>query len=53
MKILVVDDDAEIRELLKVFLEVEGHSVVLLDKGELVIKTVLNEVFALVLLDVK
>lgn len=52
MKILVVDDDAEARELLKVFLESEGHNVVLLEKGEQVVKTVLQEQFALVLLDI-
>ncbi len=52
MKILVVDDDAEIRELLKIFLESNGHTVVLIDKGEPVIKTVLSEPFSLVLLDV-
>ena len=52
MKILVVDDDAEIRELLKIFLESNGHTVVLIDKGAPVIKAVLNETFALVLLDV-
>ncbi|MEW6556654.1 MAG: response regulator [Elusimicrobiota bacterium] len=52
MKILVVDDDAEARELLKVFLESEGYSVVLLEKGEAVVKTVLQEPFALVLLDI-
>jgi len=52
MKILVVDDDAEIRELLKIFLESNGHTVVLIAKGEPVIKAVLNETFALVLLDV-
>ena len=52
MKILVVDDDAEIRDLLKIFLESGGHNVVLIDKGEPVIKSVLNETFAMVLLDV-
>ncbi|HAX62472.1 MAG TPA: hypothetical protein DCX95_07995 [Elusimicrobia bacterium] len=52
MKILVVDDDAEIRELLKVFLESNGHTVVLIDKGAPAIKAVLNETFAMVLLDV-
>ena len=53
MKMLVVDDDPEIRELLKVFLETEGYTPVLLDKGESVIKTVLGDTFALVLLDIK
>ncbi|PKM93009.1 MAG: hypothetical protein CVU80_00425 [Elusimicrobia bacterium HGW-Elusimicrobia-4] len=52
MKILVVDDDTEIKELLKNFLESDGHTVVLIDKGEPAIKTVLNETFAMILLDV-
>ncbi|MBN1384445.1 MAG: response regulator [Elusimicrobia bacterium] len=53
MKILVVDDDPETRELLKVFLESEGYSVVLLEKGEPVIKTILKETFSIVLLDIR
>lgn len=53
MKILIVDDDAEIRELLKVFLESEGYSVTLLETGGPAIKTILNETFSIVLLDIK
>ncbi|MDD5686835.1 MAG: response regulator [Elusimicrobia bacterium] len=52
MKILVVDDDPEVRELLKVFLETEGYTVSLHEKGGTVISTILKETFSLVLLDV-
>ncbi|MBI5574684.1 MAG: response regulator [Elusimicrobia bacterium] len=52
MKFLVVDDEAEIRELLKVFLSSDGSDVVLLDKGEKVIKTIRKEQFSLILLDI-
>jgi len=53
MKILVVDDEAETREILKVFLESEGYNVSLLEKGENVIKTIASEIFSLVLLDIR
>ncbi|OGS47014.1 MAG: hypothetical protein A2539_09225 [Elusimicrobia bacterium RIFOXYD2_FULL_34_15] len=53
MKILVVDDDAETREILKVFLESEGYHVFLLDKGEAVVKKIASETYSLLLLDIK
>ena len=52
MKFLVVDDDAEIRELLKVFLSSDGNDVVLCDCGKNVISVVREQVFSLVLLDI-
>lgn len=52
MKILAVDDDAEIREILKIFLESEGYTVVLAENGASAVKSVLGETFSLVLLDV-
>jgi len=52
MKFLVIDDDADIRELLKVFLSSDGNDVVLCDCGKDVINTVREEQFSLVLLDI-
>ena len=51
-KILVVDDDLNICELLRLYLEKEGYSVVIASDGQAAIKTFREENPALVLLDI-
>ncbi len=51
-KILVVDDDLNICELLRLYLEKEGYSVVIANDGQAAIKTFREENPALVLLDI-
>jgi class 3 adenylate cyclase len=50
--ILVVDDDADNRNLLKVYLEAEGHDVAEVDSGEKALDFIRTKPVALVLLDV-
>ena len=50
--ILVVDDDADNRNLLKVYLEAEGHDVAEVDSGEKALDFIRTQPVALVLLDV-
>jgi class 3 adenylate cyclase len=50
--ILVVDDDADNRNLLKVYLAAEGHEVVEADSGEKALEFISGQPVALVLLDV-
>lgn len=51
-KILIADDDDEIRELIKFFLEQEGYQVIEAGNGEEVINIVYADVPDLILLDV-
>jgi len=51
-KILIVEDDDDIRELVAFNLEMSGYSVIKLDKGEEVVQTSLNQYPDLILLDV-
>ncbi|MDO4753524.1 MAG: response regulator transcription factor [Bacillota bacterium] len=50
-KIFVVDDDANIRELIKLYLEKESYDVEVFEGGEAVIKRIKNSIPDLVLLD--
>jgi DNA-binding response OmpR family regulator len=52
MKILVVDDDPEARELLRVFLEKDSYEVTLVENGQGALKKVTETEYSLVLLDV-
>ncbi len=51
-KILVVDDDEEIRELIRRYLEKENMDVSLCENGEKALKLVFKENFDLVILDI-
>ncbi len=50
-KILVVDDDRDIRELVQLTLELEQFQVVSVESGEMALETI-NDEFSLVILDV-
>lgn len=52
-KILVVDDDPDIREIMMYILESEGYAVAGLDKGQAVLQTVHEMRPDMVLLDVQ
>jgi DNA-binding response OmpR family regulator len=52
-KILVVDDDQDIREIIMMVLESEGYEVYGLDNGQAVVNTVLKTWPDVVLLDVQ
>lgn len=51
-KVLVVDDDLNICELLRLYLEKEGFEVVIENDGKAAVETVRNESPAIVLLDI-
>ena len=51
-KILVVDDDVNICELLRLYLEKEGYSVIIANDGQVAIKMFREENPALILLDI-
>mgnify|MGYP002682372433 CR=1 FL=1 len=51
--ILVVDDEEDIRENLKIILETEGYNIFDADSGEEAIKILQNNKIDLVLLDLK
>ncbi len=51
-RILLVEDEASIRDLIKLNLEIENYEVVALDNGKEVVKTYNQEHFDLILLDV-
>ena len=53
IKILVVDDEADIRDVLKITLEAEGYEVTEAENGEEGLKAVQTKPFDLVLLDYK
>ena len=50
-RVLVVDDDAEMRALLRRTLEFDGHEVSELDRGTLVVETLRGAPFDLMILD--
>jgi DNA-binding NtrC family response regulator len=50
-RVLVVDDDAEMRALLRRTLEFDGHQVTELDRGTHVVETLRGAAFDLVILD--
>lgn len=50
-KILVIDDDKSIRELLRTFLESRGHEVLEADDGSLGIEMVRSDSYDLVVID--
>ncbi len=51
-RVLVVDDEAPIRTLLRTFLEPRGYTVQAVDSGKKVLETLQSEEFDLVLLDI-
>jgi DNA-binding NtrC family response regulator len=51
IRVLVVDDDAEMRALLRRTLEFDGHHVTELDRGSHVVETLRGTPFDLVILD--
>ena len=51
LRVLVVDDDEEMRSLLRRSLEFDGHHVTERDRGTQVLKTLREEAFDLVILD--
>lgn len=52
-KILVVDDEMQVRELLRDALSMKGYSVITVPTAPQALETILNEPFDLILLDVK
>lgn len=52
-KILVVDDEKNMREVLKIFLEGEGYDVSVADGGESAIEAIKKHIFSLVITDLK
>ena len=50
--LLVVEDEENLREALKLNLELEGYNVSTLDNGPAVLKAVKNEYFDLIILDI-
>src|SRR3990167_4232668 len=51
-KILIVDDDAELTNLLKQYLHQDGFDVTCVHDGEMAVKKALNEAFDAIILDV-
>ncbi len=52
-KILVVDDEKSMREILQIFLKNEGYSVSIANNGESAIEAVKKDIFNLVITDMK
>jgi two-component system response regulator PilR (NtrC family) len=52
-RILIVDDELSMRELLSIMLRKEGHEVVTAENGELAIKAIQSDIFDLVITDLK
>jgi two-component system response regulator PilR (NtrC family) len=52
-RILVVDDEKSMREILEIFLKNEGYSVSVAENGEKAIETVKKDVFDLIITDMK
>lgn len=52
MKILIVDDDAEIRKVIGIYLENEGYEILKAENGEQALKYIAENEVALVLLDI-
>ena len=51
-KILIVDDDAEIRKVLGIYLENEGYEILKAENGEQALKFIDENEISLVLLDI-
>jgi two-component system response regulator PilR (NtrC family) len=52
-RILIVDDELSMRELLSIMLRKEGHEVATAENGELAIKALHSDIFDLVITDLK
>ena len=52
-RLLIVDDEQSMRELLSIMLRKEGYEVVTADNGEKALKAVQNDIFDLVITDLK
>lgn len=52
-KILVVDDEKSIREILHIFLKEEGYKVTLADNGQSGLNALRNDIFDLIITDLK
>jgi two-component system response regulator PilR (NtrC family) len=52
-KIMVVDDEKSMREILQIFLKNEGYSVTVANDGEAATETARNDIFDLVITDMK
>jgi two-component system response regulator PilR (NtrC family) len=52
-KILVVDDEKSMREILEIFLKSENYAVTTADNGEKAIEAIKNDIFDLVITDMK
>ena len=52
MKILIIEDDFKIREELKILLESEGYQVEIIDSFQNIIQDIINQEYALLLLDI-
>ncbi len=52
-KILVVDDEKSMREILQIFLKNEGYSVSVADNGQSAIEAVKKDIFDLIITDMK
>jgi two-component system response regulator PilR (NtrC family) len=53
IKILVVDDEKNIRETLRIFLKGEGYAVTLAEDGQSGLRTLKNDIFDLIITDLK
>ena len=52
-KILVVDDEKSMREILEIFLKSEGYSVTVANNGEVAVEAIKKDIFNLVITDMK
>lgn len=50
--ILIVEDDAEIHQLLEVFLQIKDYQVTVADNGQKALQAIKNQQFELVILDI-
>ena len=51
--ILVVDDEKSMREILEIFLKSEGYGVSIAENGEKAIEALKNDIFDLIITDMK
>ncbi|MEZ5022753.1 MAG: response regulator [Chitinophagales bacterium] len=51
-RILLVEDEIHLQEVIKLNLELEGYEVVTADRGKLALKTFKEQAFDLIILDV-
>ena len=52
-RILIVDDEKGMREMLSIILKKEGYDTVIADSGQKALKTIKEDIFDLVITDVK